>query len=86
MDGRGARFGVENVRPLASGAADSRDAAVDAAAGALVVAAVDRGRAEYRVSLAGTELIVIPGLTDDGQLDATMLRPMLAALTRELDD
>jgi len=46
---------------------ENRASAVDMASGALIVAAADRGRAEYRVSLAGTELMVIPGLDRRGR-------------------
>lgn len=74
--------GVENVQMLASGAEASREAAVEAASDALVVAAADRGRAEYRVSVAGAELMVIPGLTEEGDVDLISLRGTLASLTR----
>jgi len=60
--------GVENVQVLAAGVGgENRASAVDMASGALIVAAADRGRAEYRVSLAGTELMVIPGLDRRGR-------------------
>jgi hypothetical protein len=77
--------GVENVQPLASGVGQSRTAAVEAASDALVMLAADRGRAEYRVSVAGAEMMVIPGLTDDGEIDPSGLRGTLASLTRNYD-
>lgn len=77
--------GVENVQPLASGVGESRAAAIDEASEALVVAASDRGRAEYRVSVAGAEMMVIPGLTADGEVDLLSLRDTLTSLTRGYD-
>lgn len=77
--------GVENVQPLASGVGESRAAAIEAVSGALVVAAADRGRAEYRVTVAGTEMLVIPGLTDDGEVDLAGLCGTMSSLTREYD-
>lgn len=77
--------GVENVQSVASGAGESRAAAIEEASDALVVAASDRGRAEYRVSVAGAEMMVIPGLTDDGEVDLLSLRDTLASLTRSYD-
>lgn len=77
--------GVENVEPVASGVGESRAAAVEAASDALVVVAADRGRAEYRVSVAGAEMMVIPGLTDDGEIDLSNLRGTLASLMRTYD-
>lgn len=74
--------GVENVQMLAAGVGESREAAIGAASDALVVAATERGRAEYRVSVADTEMMLIPGLTDDAEADLSTLRDMLASLTR----
>lgn len=85
MDGRVLLDGVENVQPLASGAGESRAAAVEAASDALDVAAVDRGHAEYRVNVAGAEFVLFPGLTDDGKLDPSSLRRTLVSLTRNYD-
>jgi hypothetical protein len=76
---------VENVQPLASGVGESRSAAIEEASGALVVAAADRGRAEYRVSVAGAEMMVIPGLAADGEINLLSLRDTLASLTRGYD-
>lgn len=78
--------GVENVQPLASGVQASWAAAIDEASGALVVAAADRGRAEYRVSVAGAEMMVIPGLTEDGDVDLSSLQDTLTSLTRGYGD
>lgn len=77
--------GVENVQPLASGVEESQAAAIDEASDALVVAVADRGRAEYRVSVAGAEVMVIPGQTEDGEVDLLSLRDTMASLTRGFD-
>lgn len=61
--------GAENVLPLTGGAAATRAEAIEAASGALVVAVSDRGRAEYRLTIADTHLIVIPGLTEHGEIE-----------------
>lgn len=61
--------GVENVQPLAGGSAATRRGAIQAASEALVVAAMDRGRQEYRVIVADTQIGVIPGLTERGDVD-----------------
>lgn len=61
--------GAEDVQPLAGGTAPTRAGAVEEASGALVVAATDRGRQEYRISLADTQIIVRPGLTEHGEVD-----------------
>lgn len=74
--------GVENVQLVASGVGASRAAAVEAASDALVVVAADRGRAEYRVSLAGAEILVIPGLTEHDEINLAGLRETLASITR----
>jgi hypothetical protein len=73
---------VESVQQLANGVGESRAAAGEAASGALVVAAADRGRADYRVSVAGAEMIVIPGLAVDGEVNLLSLRDTVATLTR----
>lgn len=61
--------GAENVQHLAGGASTTRAGATEAASDALVVAAMERGRHEYRVRLAGTTIVVIPGLTEHGDVD-----------------
>lgn len=61
--------GVENVETVAAGEEPTVEAAIEAASDAFAVVAADRGRAEYRLAVAGTELIVLPGLTDDGAVD-----------------
>ncbi|MBW0116170.1 hypothetical protein [Pseudonocardia abyssalis] len=61
--------GAENVQPLAGGTGSTRAGAVEAASDALVVAAMDRGHEEYRVSLTYTRIVVRPGLTDRGEVD-----------------
>lgn len=65
--------GAENVQPLAGGAAATRSEAAEAASDALVVAAMDRGRQEYRVRVADTLIVVIPGLTEHGDVDLAEL-------------
>lgn len=65
---------------LDSGVADDRDAAVAVAFDALARAVIDRGRAEYRLSVADTEAIVVPGLTWDGRVDLSSLRRTVASL------
>lgn len=65
--------GVENVQTVASGSEETREAAAEAAVDALVVVAADRGRQEYRLRVAGTELMVLPGLTPEGDLDLVAL-------------
>lgn len=74
--------GVENVQMLASGAEETRAAAVEVASDTLVVAARDRGRAEYRLCVAGAEMMMIPGLAEDGMIDESSLRDALLSLTR----
>jgi hypothetical protein len=73
--------GVENLQLLATGVGENREAAIEAASEALVVAATDRGRAEYRVSLADTEVMVIPGLTDERGVDPSALRATVMSLS-----
>lgn len=66
--------GVENVQTVAAGEETSRAAAIDAAVDALVVVALDRGRQEYRLTVADTQMIIFPGLTVDGCLDMQSLQ------------
>lgn len=61
--------GVENVQTVASGREATNAAAAGAAVDALVIVAADRGRQEYRMSVAGTEMMVLPGLTAEGEVD-----------------
>lgn len=61
--------GAENVKALVGGTSATRAGAVEAASDALVVAAMDRGRQEYRVRVADTLIVVIPGLTEQGDVD-----------------
>ncbi|WP_141282846.1 hypothetical protein [Pseudonocardia hydrocarbonoxydans] len=73
--------GVENVQPLASGTAATEGGAIQAASDALVLAAMDRGRHEYRLTVAETLLGVIPGLTEEGEVDLLRLAEVLPRLT-----
>jgi hypothetical protein len=61
--------GVENVQHGANGTAGTRAGAVEAASDALVVAAMERGREQYRISVADTQFVIRPGLTEDGDID-----------------
>lgn len=61
--------GAENEQPLAGGTAATRPEAAEAASDALVVAVMDRGRQEYRVRVADTLIVIIPGLTEQGDVD-----------------
>lgn len=56
--------GEENVQPLAGGTAATWASAIESASDALVAAAMDRGRQEYRVIVADTLIGVIQGLTE----------------------
>ncbi|MDN5749876.1 MAG: hypothetical protein L0H64_15375, partial [Pseudonocardia sp.] len=73
--------GVENLIPLSRGRAPSRQAAVAAAVDALVQVAAalgTAGRQEYRLTVADSEMIVVPGLTADGLVDLRSLRAIAA--------
>ncbi|GAA2574285.1 hypothetical protein [Pseudonocardia hydrocarbonoxydans] len=72
---------VENVQPLADGTATTKAEAIEAASDALVVAAMDRGRQEYRVCVADTMIGVIPGLTEQGDVDLFGLAEALPRIT-----
>lgn len=61
--------GAENVQRLSAGEETTEQAAIEAASDAAVLAAMDRGREEYRITVAGTEMMLTPGLTDDGEVD-----------------
>lgn len=73
--------GAENVRPLAGGTTATQEEAIGAASDALVVAAMDRGREEYRVTVADTLIGVIPGLTEHGDVDLFGLAEALPRIT-----
>ena len=74
--------GVENVQTVATGTEGTREEAIEAASGALVVAAIRSGRAEFRVSVADTRVIVVPGLTAHGEVDLYDLRDALWSVER----
>lgn len=61
--------GAENVQHLAGGTAATRAGAAEAASDALVSAAMDRGRQEYRIRVADTHIVVVPGLTEQADVD-----------------
>ena len=73
--------GVENVQPLAGGIAATRAEAIEAASDALVVAAMDRGRQEYRVCVADTLIGVVPGVTERGDVDLFGITEALPRIT-----
>jgi len=66
--------GAENVQVVALGDEATLEVACVAAADALVAAAGVFGRQEYRLTLADTDMIVLPGLDEDGVLDVSSLR------------
>lgn len=74
--------GAENVQDLAGGIAATWAGAVEAASDALVVAATDRDRQEYRVHIADTLIIVVPGLTEQGDVDLIDLAEALSSFGR----
>lgn len=74
--------GVENVQTVAAGEETSREAAIDAAVDALVVVALDRGRQEYRLTVADTQMIIFPGLTIHGRIDVEALQDTRYQLER----
>lgn len=74
--------GSETVRHLAGGIATTRSGAVDAASDALMMAAMDRGRQEYRIALADTHVVLTPGLTERGDVDLVDLVDALRDMER----
>ena len=54
---------------VAGGEEGTEQAAIEAASDAAMWAAMDRGREVYRITAAGTEMILTPGLTDGGDVD-----------------
>jgi hypothetical protein len=70
---------------VAAGEEATTTAAAGAASDALMVVAADRGREEYRVTVAGTEMVVLPGLTPDGEIDLEGLRRAVLSLGDRLD-
>lgn len=75
--------GVEDVQPLAGGTAATRRGAIEAASDALVLAAMDRGRHEYRLRVADTQIGVIPGLTEHGDVDLFELAGILPRISSD---
>ncbi len=75
--------GVENVQQLGGGTAATRSGAVEAASDALVVAAMDRGRQEYRIRVADTLIGVTPGLTAQGDVDLFALAEAVPRISRD---
>lgn len=73
--------GAENVQHLSDGTATTRAGAVEAASDALVVAVIDRGRQEYRLRVADTLIGVVPGLTEQGDVDLFDLAEALPRIT-----
>jgi hypothetical protein len=75
--------GSENLQLLAAGTARTWAGAVAAASDALVVAAMDRGRQEYRIDVADTRAIVVPGLTDQGEVDLLDLTDTIRSILHD---
>ena len=75
--------GAENVQLLAGGTSATWAEAIGAASDALVVAAMDRGRQEYRVCVADTMIGVLPGLTEHGDVDLFGLAVALPRITNQ---
>ncbi|MCW2899261.1 MAG: hypothetical protein JWO67_1526 [Streptosporangiaceae bacterium] len=73
--------GAETVQPLAGGTEATWAGAIETASDALVVAAMDRGRQEYRVCVADTVIGVLPGLTEHGDVDLFGLAEALPRIT-----
>ncbi|GAA3251076.1 hypothetical protein GCM10017691_63570 [Pseudonocardia petroleophila] len=73
--------GVENAQHLAGGIVTTQAEAIEAASDALVIAAMDRGRQEYRVCVADTLIGVVPGLTEQGDVDLFGLAGALPRIT-----
>lgn len=65
--------GTQDVQPLAGGVEESVTAAREAAGDALVLAALGRGRQQFRLRLAGTDLMVLPGSSEDGRVEVDSL-------------
>jgi len=76
--------GAENVQTVAAGQEATAEAAIGSASDALVVVASDRGMEEYRVTVAGVEMIFFPGLTDEGDVDLIGLRDAVLSIARRL--
>lgn len=72
--------GRENVRLVECGAVGTDHAARAAATGALMAGAQKWGRQEFWVALDGLVIMVVPGLDDDGTVDAAGLRDALGLL------
>lgn len=61
--------GSETVQPVADGEENTERAAIEAASDAAMWVAMDRGREVYRISVAGAEIVLTPGLTNGGDVD-----------------
>jgi hypothetical protein len=64
---------VENVVELESGCAPGFDDAYAAASTALIAVIARRGRMEYRLVVDDLDMIVTPGLTEDGVVNLDRL-------------
>lgn len=74
--------GTENAHYVAGGA-ETSVAAAAAAAAALVAVAEQRGRQEYRLAVGTTQLVVTPGLTEDGHVDVHAARDAVLSVARD---
>lgn len=74
--------GSETVQPVAGGEEGTELAAIEAASDAAMWAAMDRGREVYRITAAGTEMVLTPGLTAAGDVDLWGVHEAVLALAR----
>ncbi|RTL61609.1 MAG: hypothetical protein EKK42_34575 [Pseudonocardiaceae bacterium] len=77
--------GVENTVAVGGGAESTVAAAWATATAALVRAVEQWGRQEYRLTVAGTPVMVTPGLTVDRRVDVEDLAESLAQLAQLAD-
>lgn len=75
--------GTENAQHVAGGAEDTVGAAAAAAAAALVAVAEEGGRQEYRLTVGATEMVVTPGLAEDGCVDLHAARDAVLSIAHD---
>jgi hypothetical protein len=75
--------GTENAQYVAGGAETTVAAAAAAAADALVAVAEQRGRQEYRLTVGTTQLVITPGLTENGHIDVHAARDAVLSVARD---
>lgn len=74
--------GSEIVERLVDGEEITEQAAIEAASDAAMWVAMDRGREVYRITAAGTEMVLTPGLTDGGDVDLWGVQDAVLSLAR----